>query len=59
MGAQEDRRKRLANALRDNLKRRKAQGRGRTHCAADLTIQPDEQAGRPTPTRNPAPTAQE
>lgn len=34
MGAQDDRRKRLAEALRDNLKRRKAQNRGRRNSAA-------------------------
>lgn len=59
MGAQEERRKRLANALRDNLKRRKAQDRGRRNFAADLTDKPDEQAGRPAPALSPAQSAQE
>ena len=35
MSAQDERRKRLAEALRDNLKRRKAQTRSRRNSAAD------------------------
>lgn len=35
MSAQDDRRKRLAEALRDNLKRRKAQDRGRRNSALE------------------------
>ena len=35
MGAEDDRRKRLAEALRDNLKRRKAQNRDRRISAAE------------------------
>jgi hypothetical protein len=35
MGAQDDRRRRLAAALRDNLKRRKAQDRTRRNSAAE------------------------
>lgn len=35
MGVQDDRRKRLASALRDNLKRRKAQDRSRRNSALE------------------------
>ncbi len=52
------RRQRLAAALRDNLKRRKAQDRGRRHSAPETADQASETA-RPLSASHPAPRAQE
>ena len=47
MGVQDDRRKRLASALRDNLKRRKAQDRSRRNSALEQGDKAPPEANQP------------